>query len=624
MLGARAYDAVRDLAARHGPDVVTRAPDVSALRGAGPTAPEEDRQIGARNARIVSTDVGVATRPLGLLLALGERAALDDAVLAGGAFRVASPADSGAMTSALSSHPEHVERWRAGDLIALGAPLREFIDARAGIVDVFARARSPSSGSRALDACLALDPMPAADAPSSAAVERYLSAYAAMMDAAVTAGGEVLDRALMLDIAYCPVDAQRRARLTPLHPLMVSRRVLAGGDGSEALPPVIAVRHHRTFALYAEGEPGFYHSESERWPTIAEQRGAVRDATRAWLLRAGEVGVVDVDLIDARFAALLVEEITSCVAQYARARGATPAPVRARVLASSLSHAAWFAPVTLDMDGSPVVCDPSVRSASEARTDALVLGVIPAPHGGRRPGVAPNHLLRVAASYMRALEGVRIDPRPHRLEPSPEPSAQYAAFISWRATSLDDAGGECQWKLSLRDDLAAAVQPTALSHVVSTPAVPEVPLSVEAIAATTGASAEEIPSSKVRLDQERSDDGDGRALGGGAAVVPIERRSWTRLDLRAYVARSLGRPGYTSDEALVADLVRDAVLRAARRSATSLCATSPSASGRSSSAVNLGNSSRAWSRCSSTWATSLLVAPASAVRTSSSPLRRRS
>ncbi|UQA57433.1 ATP-binding protein [Polyangium aurulentum] len=572
VLGARAYDAVRALAAQGKENGLALHADGAARRNRGLTASDQaravsadlqaevaqgtsrDRDSNARRAPIASADLAFAARPLGLLFALSARGALDDAVCDGGAVRVASPADLGATTPTLTSRPEFTERWQPRDRIALGTSLREFIEARIEIVGAFAAAGS--TGSRALDASLSLDVM-SIGACSSVAVERYLSAYAALMDAAVTAGGEVLDRALMLDVAYCPVDALRRARLLPLHPLMVSRWAPPDDEGSGRLPPVLAVSQQRTFALYAEGEPGFYHGEPEQWPTIAEQRGAVRDATGAWLRHAGEIARLDVDLIDARFATSLVEEVASCVARRALERRAMPAIVKVRLFASSFPRAASLAPITLDkVDGVPIVCDPSVRSVSEARGDAFVFAVIPAPHGGRRPRVASNRLPGALASYGRALAAVYIDSRPHELEHSPEPSVRCSAFISWTASPLEDGGSRGHWRLSLRDHLAPTSLPTSASaSAASTPSsAPGVAVGAEPSATTAEAS---TPFSEDR----RTEGGCGTPLAN--LVVTTETRRWTREALRAQVARTLGRVAYVSDEALIADLVRDTV--AARR-----------------------------------------------------------
>lgn len=578
VLGARTYEAIRDLAARGGPDAVARHPDVAAWCRAAPLSLEQharesppearieaaqdsakDRGINAGGAVPNWRDSSFARHPLGLLFALSARGTFDDMVTDGGAFRVASPADLALMSPALSSHPEHVERWRAEDLRALGAPVREFIDARAGLIDMLAGRRSPSNGSRALDACLSLALKPATETLSSASFERYLSTYAALMEAAIAAGGEVLDRALMLDIAYCPTDGQRRARLIPLHPLMVARHGLPEDQAADVLPPVIAMSHHRIFALYAEGEPGFYHGELERWPTIAEQRGAVRDASRAWLQRASEAPRLDVDLIDARFAPLLVAEIASCVAEHTRDRRATPPVVRARTLASSLPRAAWLALMTdVEMDGVSVTCDPSVRSTAEARRDAFVFAVLPAPHGGRRPGLAGDRRPLATASYLRALDAARIDARPHRLEHSTEPAISCAAFISWSGSALDDGHKTGQWRLTLRDDLASPLMPTdQASHGVA-PSAQQSSVGQEPIAPGMRTEPDIAPpSERARESDEHKENG--APPGSDQATAPDGRRRWTRQALREQVARALGRPPYASDEALVADVVRDVV-----------------------------------------------------------------
>ena len=580
VLAARDYAAVCDLAARGGSAAVATHPIVADWHGmtqerlgesarAGPEATPEGRAQGlaenhdvfAPRATMATGDSTLTNRPLGILFAFSEQGSLDASIREGGAFRVASPADLASTISTLSARVDHVDRWRPEDHVVLGDSLRGFIDARAGLVDACAQPRRPSDDARALGASLLLELISETGTRPIAAIERYLSAYAAIMEAAIAEGGDVLDRALMLDVAYCPTATQRRARLLPLHPLMVSCWGLSGAGRAEVLPPVIAIRHLRMLALYAEGEHGFYHGDPERWPPTEAQRFALREVVHAWLRRAGDVTTVDVDLIDARFTALLVGEVATCVAQHARERGLAPVAVRARALASSPTRAAFVSATRDDahrgVEGASVACDPSVRSASEVRRGALVFAVIPAPHGGRerRPG-SERHPCAVEV-YLRALEEARIDTRPHRLEPSSEPSFQYSGSLSWWTPPLrGEEGVRGEWRVNLHDGLAFATPQArppsvdtasaAADPIPTSPASPASPVSV----------AEALPLTEP--PSRPSDDGRG-SPSGDEEVVPPARRRWSREDLRAQVARAFGRSPYASDASLVADLVRDVV-----------------------------------------------------------------
>ena len=120
VLGARAFDVVRDLSARGDLDALARHADVAAWRSEIQTASNQrsretsaalnikaeqsvvDHDSGERGAPLASKDLALAPRPLGLMLALDARGSLEDAIRDGGAFRVASPADLAATTPALS------------------------------------------------------------------------------------------------------------------------------------------------------------------------------------------------------------------------------------------------------------------------------------------------------------------------------------------------------------------------------------------------------------------------------------------------------------------------------------------------------------------------------------------
>jgi hypothetical protein len=591
LLAARDYHALVSLAARGTLAEVARHPAILAWRGlaedalvVAPTAQEREAPVVAEDARqrararsvepselIRWGSTALAWRPLGLLLALSERGALDAATRECGAFRVASPADLAAQTSNISA-TEHVDRLGVKDQAILGGSLREFLAARSDVVVACARlaAGLGSDDANALAASTLLEVAPESVSQADVVVRRYVDAYAALVEAAVVAGGDTLERVLMLDVAYSVGGGQRRARLMPLHPLMAARASRGSADDG-GLPPVIALRHGRVIALFEEGEPGFYQSESERWPSVIEQREALARAVRAWLARDAVAATLQVDLVDALFATPLVAAISSAVADHARGRDLPGAAVHIRALATSSKTAVRMPPPSCASTSAPttisVSCDPSVRSSAEAQEGSLVFVVAPAPHGGRQPQARSDNGSLAEVSYGRALSAVGVNGRPHRLDASTEPTVAYSALMSWAPdpAAQSRAGSSGRWRLTLRGDLTsteavrsidrstspvAAVQPTSASPPPVAPPREEPP-AVAPPQATRARPAPEPPRQKTTAE--------GAPLVGVAPSMEVPRRRWTREELKVEAARSCGRRSVGSDEAMVADLVRDTV-----------------------------------------------------------------
>lgn len=511
-------------------------------------------------------------RPLSLLNALGTRGLLDASVVEGGAFRVSSPADLAATTT-LRGPIEHVARWTTNERVLLGEVLRAFTEARAALI----RACDPSPAASAWRASLTLErgslPM-----VSHEAVRHYLSSYVALLSAAAAAGGDAIDHALMLDVAFSD-EPRRRARLLPLHPLMVARSTSAEKAGAR-LPPVIAIQSLRTIALYAEGEPGFYHGAPERWPPIEAQRGALRQALRAWLREAPERARVEVDLIDARFVAPLVCEVTRCVADHARSIPARRASAQVRPLASSTMEADFTAVPSAALPAQAdvaVAIDPSVRLVSEAREGAFVFAVIPAPHAGRRAS-APEEGSPEMNAYVSALAAARIDARPPRLESGPPPSSRWTAAVCWSGAPIIEGEAAEGWRVTLLDGSWASAfeeRPAALSpaetHPGDSPVAPPrsapsaaspgplpSPVHAEPRAALEApldrADSTSSPTRRGPLSSDAEPEGAAPSSSGAAKGL-----RWPREELRAHVASSLGRRAPDDDVALVAEIIRDTV-----------------------------------------------------------------
>lgn len=590
LLAARDYHALVSLAARGALAEVARHPVILAWRGLAedtpaiaPAAQELEAPVLVENSKprvrargvepselIKSGGTAHAWRPMGLLLALSERGALDAAIRECGAFRVASPADLATHTSNIST-TEHVDRIEAEDRAILGDSLREFLAVRSDFVVACARlaAGLGSDDASALAASTLLEVAPEAASQADAVVRRYADAYAALVETAVAVGGDSLERVLMLDVAYSVGGGQRRARLMPLHPLMAVR-ACCGSANDGGLPPVIALRHGRVIALFEEGEPGFYQSGSERWPSVIEQRDALTRAVHVWLARDAIAAPLQVDLVDALFTAPLVATISAAVADHVRGRDLPGAAVHIRALATSSKVAARMPPPSCATTSGPTIsvsCDPSVRSSAEAQEGALVFLVAPAPHGGRQPQAGPDNGSPAEVSYERALAAVGVNGRPHRLDASTEPTVAYSALISWAPdpAAQSAAGLSGRWRLTLRGDLpssapvrsidrptspVAAVQPTSASPPPVAPPREEPP----AVAPPRAARARPAP--EPPRQGTATEDAPAVSV---APSIEVPRRRWTREELKGEAARACGRRSVGSDEAMVADLVRDTV-----------------------------------------------------------------
>ncbi len=502
-----------------------------------------------------------------LLDALEEQGMLAASVRQGGAFRCAAHADL-AGAPRVTTIPEHVDRIGAADRSALGVSFDAFVAARAALVDACARMTEPvpSDRSLAFSASIAIESGAATGRDIDGLMRAYVEAYATMLGAARAVGGELLERAMMIDVAYCVAGGRRRARLMPLHPI-VAERACGDRSGDVSMPAVIALCHRRVTALHEEGEPGFFHDEPERWPSIEEQRRAMSASIRAWGRARPPADDVTVDLVDVRWSAPLVDAAAQAFADLARDAGVPTGTVRIRSLATSAERAAVMVPPTSERAApgtaaASLVCDPSIRAASETQPGALVFRVVPAPHAGR---AAKDDIGGSMATvvYRRGLVALNVDDRRCRVEPSPVPPEAASALLAWGDETSGDGQGStaCRWRLSLAPDLIEAVAGGA-DPQAEVRAVAATPRRRPSRAAVREESSARTPAEAApKKAPAETDEGEHRSPPATSHAEPS--RHWAQAALRAEVARACGRGGYETDESMVADVVRDAV--AARR-----------------------------------------------------------